>query len=379
MNISNNSLDDLDKFDPLEVKELENEFLDIQDPFNPRDIDIQVQQTTMSTLIDRLRHNEIDLNPDFQRTADLWNTKTKGRLIESLLVRFPIPAFYFDATDDDKWIVIDGLQRLTSIKKFIIDKSLILKNLEIVKEFENMSYDDLSRTYSRRIDQAPVTLYLIKPGTPKEVKYSLFYRINTGGLTLNPQEIRHALSQSINNSQASKTLQDLSDLPIFNECVRVSNRRMLDKELILRFIAFKLTNYTDYKEPMVKFLNETMDILGNLNDKEIYLLKTSFEVSLVLSWDLFGEDSFRKSILESNIKRKVVNRALFEVITTVLSNLNDDQRTQLKVNKLFFIEDFKKLLNFNLFHESISISTTYAKNIKLRFEEFTKIVIKWSK
>ena len=180
------------EFDQEEQKDLDNEIIDLKEPFDPKQIDIQVQQTTMDNLIKRLRHDEIDLNPDFQRSANLWKNEIKCRLIESLLIKLPIPAFYFDATIDEKWLVVDGLQRLSTIKKFVIDKDLKLKKLEFVKELETKSYDDLPRAYQRRLDEAPVTLYLIKPGTPKNVKYSLFYRINTGGLTLNPQEIRHS-------------------------------------------------------------------------------------------------------------------------------------------------------------------------------------------
>lgn len=370
----NNKKDKFDDFEPDESKDLNNESLDLKDPFDPKEIDIQVQQTTMSTLIDRLTHNEIDLNPDFQRTADLWNSKTKGRLIESLLIRFPIPAFYFDATDEDKWLVVDGLQRLTSIKKFVIDKHLKLNGLEFIKEFERKNYDDLPRTFKRRIDQAPVTLYLIKPGTPQNVKYSLFYRINTGGLTLNPQEIRHALSQSINDAQASRFLKRLSDLEIFQKCVRVSDRRMLDKELVLRYIAFKLTDFKHYKEPMIKFLNDTMENLGKIETSRLELLEKGFEKAITLAWEIFKEDAFRKSILDEKSTRKVVNRALFEVVTVVFSDLNDDETTIIKSNKEGFVNDYLDLLGEKNFNEAISISTTYSKNIICRFEKFQNLV-----
>ena len=114
--MSSENIDKMDEFDPQETEDLLNENLDLNDPFDPKEIDIQVQQTTMNGLIDRLSHDEIDLNPDFQRSADLWKNEIKGRLIESLLIRFPIPAFYFDASNEEKWQIVDGLQRLSTIK-----------------------------------------------------------------------------------------------------------------------------------------------------------------------------------------------------------------------------------------------------------------------
>ena len=371
--MSSENIDKMDEFDPQETEDLLNENLDLNDPFDPKEIDIQVQQTTMNGLIDRLSHDEIDLIPDFQRSADLWKNEIKGRLIESLLIRFPIPAFYFDASNEEKWQIVDGLQRLSTIKNFVIEKKLKLKGLEFIKECEHMGYEDLPRTLKRRIDQAPVTLYLIKPGTPVHVKYSLFYRINTGGLTLNAQEVRHALSQSVNNAQASKFLNRIATNESFRRCVRVSDKRMLDKELILRHIAFKLNKFDSYKEPMIKFLNKTMEVLGLLESSELAKLEEGLIRAIKLSWELFGEDAFRKSIIE-NKARKILNRALFEVFTTVFSNLNDDQIQTLKTKKKVFLRDFKKLMNDNEFYNSISISTTYSDNIQYRFNKIINLV-----
>ena len=229
-------------YDVEETKDLEErDKFDIVEPFDPKLVDIQVTQTTMDTLLKRLKHNEIDLMPDFQRNANLWSIETKGRLIESLLMRFPLPAFYFDATNDDNWLVVDGLQRLISIKKFVIDNDLKLKGLEFLQnKFNNYTYEELPRPMQRRISEAPVTLYLIKPGTPELVKYSVFHRINTGGLRLNAQEIRHALNQAVNNGQASKFLTSIVNTDLFKKVVRVSGKRMLDKELVLRYLSFRI-------------------------------------------------------------------------------------------------------------------------------------------
>ncbi|CCK81021.1 DUF262 domain-containing protein [Desulfobacula toluolica] len=361
------------EFDIEEQEDLDNEIADLKEPFDPKQIDIQIQQTTMDNLIKRLKHDEIDLNPDFQRTANLWKNEIQCRLIESLLIKLPIPAFYFDASIDEKWVVVDGLQRLSTIKKFVVDNALKLKGLEFIKELDTKKYSDLPRAYQRRIEEAPVTLYLIKPGTPKNVKYSLFYRINTGGLILNPQEIRHALSQNANNGQASIFLSSIADAEYFKECVMASSRRMLDKELILRFVSFRLTDFNQYREPMIKHLNNTMETLGTLDQQVLDTLKNDFKNAVMLSWELFGADAFRKSLAKKESK-KMINRALFEVVTTVFSLLPYDEREILKARKEKSVQKFINLLNNIEFYNAITVSTTYSDNVKLRFNKVNEVV-----
>ena len=81
------------------------------------------QVIALESLVRRLKYNEIDLTPEFQRNPDLWNRTKMSRLIESIILRLPLPIFYFDVSNNNKWVVIDGLQRLSTLKKFIVDKN----------------------------------------------------------------------------------------------------------------------------------------------------------------------------------------------------------------------------------------------------------------
>src|SRR5581483_2560482 len=116
---------------------------------------------TMDLLLNRIRHNEIDLAPDFQRKEGLWKEDARSRLIESILIRIPLPAFYVDATDEEHWLVVDGLQRLSTLRDFVINKSLKLRGLDFLKFLDGKSYDELSRSYQRRIEETQITVYLI--------------------------------------------------------------------------------------------------------------------------------------------------------------------------------------------------------------------------
>ena len=151
---------------------------EITEPFNPKDVDIITQPMVISNIIDQLKYGDIILEPDFQRRPDLWNSTQQSRLIESLMIRIPLPSFYFDSADDDKLIVVDGLQRLYAIKKFMVldlnDKDrLALTGLEYLKEYEGNKFEDLPSSIQRRIKTQSLTAYIIRPGTPDRVRTSI--------------------------------------------------------------------------------------------------------------------------------------------------------------------------------------------------------------
>jgi hypothetical protein len=114
-------------------------------PFSTKDIKITNAIVLLPSLINRLKYHEI-VNPEFQRNANLWTNKQMSRLIESILLKLPLPVFYFDVSNPEKWIIVDGLQRLSTIKRFFVDKKLVLNHLEFLTDLNGKGYDDLDRS-----------------------------------------------------------------------------------------------------------------------------------------------------------------------------------------------------------------------------------------
>jgi hypothetical protein len=327
---------------------------------------------TIDLLLSRIQHNELDLQPGFQRKGGIWNEGAQSRLIESLLIRIPLPAFYVDATDDDKWLVVDGLQRLTTLKRFIVDKTLRLCDLEFLTALEGKAYPDLARPFQRRITETQVTVYLIAKGTPREVKFNIFKRINTGGLPLSAQEIRHALNQG----KATDMLARLASSPEFKTAIDNSIRddRMADRECVLRFFAFTIKSYTKYRaKEYDSFLNDCMAAMNQMSDQELLVLGHRFLRAMRAAYDIFGTDAFRKRY-KAEASRYPINKALFESWSVNLGQLTEEQLSLLIARRDLLKERFIDLMSNREFDNAISQGTGDTKKVQCRFSFIEWIV-----
>lgn len=301
-------------------------------------ISIMPKTLSVEAIVKKLKYKEIDLDTEFQRKRSLWTETVKSQLIESLMIQLPIPPMYFDARDTNKWKIIDGLQRLCTLNEFLLEKKWRLTNLEYLADYNNCIMDDLPRIYQRRIEEGQLAFYLILPETPEEVKYSLFKRINTPGLKLEPQEIRHALFQG----KATKLLKELAETELFRKATGndVPSSRMQDREMVLRYLALHYLGPNEYKNCSIdEYLNKAMAFLNEQDDNFIKQCKALYFESLECVYGIFGRYAFRRisKIREQDIKP--INTALFEGWVNGVSQLNAQERVLLIQKK----DDVKKL------------------------------------
>lgn len=378
-----------------EVEAEDNSNIVIEIPFNPNEIKVSTKPHTIGQLLDRLEYNEINLNTDFQRLSNLWSDTKKSRFIESLILKLPIPTFYFAESDKNSvWDVVDGLQRISTLKHFILDeadKRLKLVNLEFLKELNGKTFEDLPRDLKRRIKTFDITIYIIEKGTPDVVKFNIFKRINQGGLVLTPQEIRHAIHQGVaadliadlvrnkdllnENNQLIKEATEAGKAFVAATEGKIKSDRMQDRDFANRFVAFYLIAYKEYSPDLDSFMNKGLTAIKNLAQNEIEKLKNDFKLSMLLAKAIFGNDAFRKRF-NLDDSRKPINKALFEAISVSFSKLSEEERNLLKSKKERFKAKLMALQN-NLdkkFLNAISQGTASKENVEQRFKDIELII-----
>lgn len=323
------------------IQEEEEEYTSVyssNDDFIPADVSISQRPMNVYNLMERLENDEIELEPEFQRNKNLWTKEQQSRLIESLMLKIPIPTFYFNAKDDDKWVVIDGLQRLSTFHNFLVrkDKEKFV-GLQYMTDFNGLTFDELPRQYIRRIKETPIVAYTVEKGTPDQIVYNIFQRINTGGLELKPQEMRQALYVGKSTVLIQKLSQNNAFLIATQH--RISPDRMADRELVNRFIAFTELDYvTEYRGNIDDFLCKALKLVNQYDEENLGRIEYSFVRVMTYSWKIFGKYAFRK--YNSEYRRGPINKALFESWSLVLSKTSDEKLEYLVENRQNLIEHY---------------------------------------
>ena len=354
-------------------EEKEDDSLPIDRPFDPEKIKVRTVGRTVDLLVRRIRHNEIDLAPAFQRRARVWDIGRRSRLIESLLLRIPLPVFYVAADEAEMWAVVDGLQRLTTILDFMSEE-FSLAGLEYLTQLNGRRFSSLPRPMQRRIEETELVIHVIEPGTPEAVMINIFKRINTGGLSLTGQEIRNALNRGV----VREFLPGLAGSREFLQATDggVRDDRMDAQECVLRFIAFRYFGWRNYDQNNLDgFLNAAMRAVNGQSPAELHRVVVEFKRAMNAAWEIFGRNAFRKMTSANPSRRSQVSKALFEAWSVNLAELTDDQIGALVSNRQMVVEAFVELLRKDRFFEiSISYSTGTPQRVHKRFSSIHELV-----
>jgi hypothetical protein len=287
---------------------------------------------TTETILSQIDKGNILLNPKFQR-REAWDQKRKSRFIESLFLGLPIPQIVLAESKDKKgsYIVIDGKQRLISIRQFAAKKgdttysTLKLSGLKIRRDLNKKSLEDVKRDLLSReslsaFENQAIRTVVIKNWPAESFLYHVFLRLNTGSVTLSPQELRQALHPGLFIDFADTTS---GKSPALREILNINKPdfRMRDVELLIRYYAFKyfLPNYSGQ---LKYFLDETCKVLNNeWNARKTALFNDAkeFELAFTAINAIFGkENSFRK--WKGDRFENRFNRALFDVMMFYFSD-----------------------------------------------------------
>ena len=333
-------------------------------PYNPDLVDVIPQTITIHSIFDRIEHDEIDLMPSFQRNGGLWDITKKSRLIESILIKIPLPMFYFDSRDEEKWTIVDGLQRISTLNEFVLQKKWALHNLEYLQNYEGLTYDQLSRSMQRRIQECQILSYCIRKGTPDDVTSSIFRRLNTGGLILRPAEVRNCVYRGI----AAVLVKNMAELLSFKAATRntVSPNRMDDRDLAARFLAFYILGYQKYTGNMDTFLEDGMKYIKEEDSQKLAeSVLNAFDASMKCCRDLFGDKAFRKRKLKDG-NYGPINKSLFECTSCCIGTLSNEAREELIRKKDLFFAQYEKLFE-GKFYAAVNSATGSMEHVQARY------------
>lgn len=376
--------DDEDVYSEI-ITESKNIDSNIKPPLNaPR---IRQLNPTFSLLYDRLRYEELKI-PEYQRNGGIWGAKESSKLIESILLGLPLPIFYFAEKENGDWVIVDGLQRITTMLNFI-KNDLKLIGLNELVSLNGCKFQDLDRSSQRKFREFQLTSYVIDmhQGDNRFIS-ELFHRINTFGVKLSPQEMRNAV-------YIGKSVNFLKDLSATKEFLRVTNEkvnpiRQKDLELCLSAVAFMIHGYKEYNyNKQDDFLSRTMDLLNNISPEQEIKIKMAFTEALLISEKVFGNESFIKELNPK--KSSPISKPLFELIVSVFSNLSEQQKIELIEEKDDFILKLYEAIQTDSsdyaswesdvyagsgrgFNYSISQSTGKRVTILYRFESLLNIL-----
>lgn len=355
--------------DGLEIESDDEER--IAHPFNPEMIKIRTVNVNVGQIITRIEHDEIDLAPDFQRLRGIWKTEQKSRLIESLLLRIPIPIFYVAADKYENWAVVDGIQRFSTIYGYRIGE-FPLSGLEYL-DHAGKKFDALSRHLQRRIDETQIVVNVIEPGTPEEVMFNIFHRINTGGMTLNGQEIRHAL----NPGPVRGFLENLAESGEFQNATAgsIGSKRMADRDCILRFLAFHVEPWEGYSVNDIDgYLGKAMKEINTMSQQDRDAIKADFKRAMRAAADIFGNRAFRK-IYKGDDRRRPVNRALFGAWSVGLARRSPREIDILVRNRERVEKRFMSLIESDQeFANAISYATGTPQRVRKQFQAIDDLI-----
>lgn len=339
---------------------------EVKPGYKPDEIYVENKPFSIKQLMDLIEQKDLDLAPNFQRNF-IWDRTRQSLLIESILLGLPLPSIYLSQYPDGILTVVDGLQRIHTIKNFMDDK-LRLCNLEYLKECNDKTFSEIKDVLSplriRRFAQTQLMCFVIDYRSPSNLKFDLFRRLNTGGKPLNGQEIRNCLSRP-KVQQALNEMSQSSEFKLATDNT-VTNTRLQAQEAALRFLYFR-HQYSEenpvgeYIGNMDNTLNGFIDELNKRSnfDKEI----ACYKEAMLSAHYLFGRYAFRK-VMHNSARRLAVNKLLMLCLSVLLSlRSHDEIRSSYAPESL--IKPLKGLIDGDPdFYRAISYGTNSKWNIE---------------
>ncbi len=286
----------------------EDSLIPVQIPREYRQLAIEEQNLTVRDLWSRFLSGELMLEPDFQRHY-VWDIQRASRFVESVLLGLPLPRIFLAENRQGTVDVIDGHQRLETLFRFmspllagpsgekwphakrLFPNALTLSGLEVLTELEGRQVTALDTPDRAILWDRLLNVVWIRKESNEEMKFVLFARLNLGSMSLNPQELRNCIYRGPYNKLIMEVAEDPGILALFGR--KLPDKRMRDREKVLRFfaLAHHRQNYTG--GPFRSFLNEEMKVHQHAAPDELSNFRREFRSSIAWVTRVFPSQEFR--------------------------------------------------------------------------------------
>ncbi len=356
---------------------------DINSVEDNADLIVYSRDWTVATILNQIEQGNIDLNPGFQR-RNAWNDTKRSRLIESILIGYPIPEIVLAESKGKRnsFIVIDGKQRLLTIAGYKDNEKYKYwdrrnpKTADLKSKYNALSYDDLSSDTEllRIFENSALRCTVISNYHSENSLYDIFYRLNAGSTKLSSQELRQAL----NKGKFSEFLLQVTDEDnILRNVMNIKepDKRLRDVEVLLRCMSF-LEYASDYKGNLLQFLDNKTKVFNerwNSDQEYIETLKNRVFEAVKKLVDVFGNNNKVGRKYKNGELNTKFNRVLLEVLVFFFDKIEHGKLTidnNSKFKDLYiklFEEDFD-------FQATIDGSTKNMENYKIRYSRIQDIV-----
>ena len=319
---------------------------------------VRTEHRTLHDVIRRIDQRRLVMNPDFQRNF-LWPVDKQSKLIESVVMRIPLPVFYLAEDDEGRAVVVDGLQRLSTFNRFVADK-LILR-LPDRRDLDGRSFSELPAKYQNRIEGCILIFYIIDSKVPERARLDVFERVNCG-VPLTRQQMRNCLFMG----QATRFLKDEARTEVFRQATgrSLKTSSMRDREFVNRFCAFHILTASGYRrDDMDEFLAESLRTMNRQSREDLSGLRTAFHRGLENNTSLFGRHAFRRHT-RGQERRGVLNASLWDVMSTGLARYS---RERVDASAISLREAFHELLEDEEFNAAITHGPNDPRRVRHRF------------
>lgn len=352
--------------------ELDNDELD--DLTGKRKIYTEQGDLEIESLLGKYQRGRLNIQPEYQRQF-VWDKVKSSKLIESALLDIPLPVVYLSEEKDGKENVIDGQQRLTSFFSFIIGKlpdssDFKLSGLKVFTELNGKKYNELSDELQDKIRYYKLRTIKFKKESDGDLQFEIFARLNTGSVPLNDQELRNCVYRGNFNM----LLKELSEDADFRYLLglTVADKRMKDRELVLRFASFHFGTYLNYKAPIKEFLNHTMEKYKDISISDEQALRLAFKNTVQIIKTLLDKNAFKRFYRgdEKNKNGKWENQkfnvSLFDIL---MYSFAREDKNFVHRNLDRIREALIDLMTTDqVFIDSIELSTSSVKAVTNRFD-----------